>query len=315
MSKKQKYFVRGLYGFIILLCVVEVIWGIWEITNYYKAKEEKELLIARLNPYFTEQHLTEQEMFILWRYFQMDTFPNYRIEKEKKEGPDFSYIEIEPTKGTEETVALLNHYLFDEFYYTNLVSKEYAEEYGISYGNRMTVDWVMDHLRETAKIFENFPYLERILDKSEHFRYYDLIVSDATYTQYQLSYKEVTSVLSWFGIETAPELGESKLKFREEGQTDFTDMTLEASEYTHQVAAVMNEILFEEAYWRDIKAIMTAKECGLSKENPLTAEWILTHPREAMEIKNGMENYGEIIYDQEKILEKYEEIQSSGKGV
>ena len=95
MSKKQKYFVRGLYSFIILLCVVEVIWGIWEIANYYKAKEEKELLIARLNPYFTEQHLTEQEMFILWRYFQMDTFPNYRIEKEKKEGPDFSYIEIE----------------------------------------------------------------------------------------------------------------------------------------------------------------------------------------------------------------------------
>ena len=315
MSKKQKYFVRGLYSFIILLCVVEVIWGIWEIANYYKAKEEKELLIARLNPYFTEQHLTEQEMFILWRYFQMDTFPNYRIEKEKKEGPDFSYIEIEPTKGTEETVALLNHYLFDEFYYTNLVSKEYAEEYGISYGNRMTVDWVMDHLRETAKIFENFSYLKIVLDDSDHFRYYDLIVSDATYTQYQLSYKEVTSVLSWFGIETAPELGESELKFWEEGQTDFTDMTLEASEYTHQVAAVMNEILFEEAYWRDIKAIMTAKECGLSKENPLTAEWILTHPREAMEIKNGMENYGEIIYDQEKILEKYEEIQSSGKGV
>ena len=92
-------------------------------------------------------------------------------------------------------------------------------------------------------------------------------------------------------------------------------MTLEPSEYTNKVVTVMNYILFEEASEKDAKGIESAKGYGLSKENHLTAEWITTHPREAIEIKNGMENYGGFIYYQSKLLEDYDDIQRFGKMV
>lgn len=40
-----------------------------------------------------------------------------------------------------------------------------------------------------------------------------------------------------------------------------------------------------------------AREYGLSEEDPLTFEWVTDHPKEMLEIKKGMENYGAVIMD------------------
>ena len=85
-------------------------------------------------------------------------------------------------------------------------------------------------------------------------------------------------------------------------------MTLKATEYTEKAAAVMNWLLFEEAAPENVAGTEKAEEYGLSKENPVTAEWMITHPKETIEIKNAMENYGEIFYYRDKIVEMYDDI-------
>ena len=309
MKWEEQYQKYGEYIIYIFICVALLVCGFAEYQRRQGEKEREELKKAKLHPYFTEQHLTWKEMQILKLYFRVETTPDYEEEKEKREGPDFSYIEIKPTKSTEKAIAVINHYLFDEFLEEDAEGKEYVEKMGFSYKNRLTTDWAITHLHELVVVFHKCPLVEYALSLDSLSLNYDLIKEKLICTKFLLSYSEITSLNSWFGIETIPELPKLRVKFRDEGQTDFTDMTMQASEYTYKVAAVMNYILFEEASEKDAKAIQIAEECGLSKENPLTAEWILTHPREAIEIKNGMENYGEIIYNQDKILEKYEEIE------
>ena len=306
MKWEEQYQRYGQYILFYFVCIALVVCG---IAVYQEKKGKEALEEARSNPYFTEEHLTWGEMDVLTDYFRMESHPNFKQEIEECPGPDFSYVEIKPTKETEKAVVVINYLLFDRCLELDLNGKAYAEECGLSYRNRMTLDWVITHKHEAAKILEHSLGIILNYKDSAQSSVYDLITGDAIYTEYHLSYVEIASLWNWFDIETTPDYGVTEKEYLNEGRTDFTDMTLEASEYTHKVAAVMNYILFEEASEKDAKAIQIAKECGLSKENPLTAEWILTHPKEAMEIKNGMENYGEIIYDQEKILEKYEEIE------
>ena len=305
MKQKGQFLKQGIGVLTGLLCATLVVCGLAE---YQKMEGEEE---RQYEEYYTEDHLTWHDVFILEVYFSMSITPDYGAEIDKNKEPDFIPIEIEPTDETDQTIAFLNHYLFDEFNERDIEGKECAEECGLTYENRITMDWLMAHLAAAANIYSDSPTIQEFMLSERQQAYYDLIKGDTIYTRYQLSYKEKASLDSWFGIS----LGEPEEGSDEEDQEDYTDMTLGPSEYTHKVVTVMNYILFEEASEKDAKGIEIAKGYGLSKENPLTAEWITTHPREAIEIKNGMENYGGFIYYQSKLLEDYDDIQRFGKMV
>ena len=298
MREKKKQVIIGII--VIMICACGIGTGIYFYNEY---REEQELKEAQKHPYFTKDHLTSQEMGILRLFYLMDTEPYYLDELQEKEGPDFSYIEIRPTENTEKIIAVINYYMYDCVFFQQTAAKDYAEECGLSYGNRMTLDWVMDHLSEAAQIVNHSVSMQDSLSLDLKWLHYDMLVSDPTYTSYHLSYQELANLYTIFNIGMAPKWNEIALQF-EEGQRDFTNVTLQATEYTEKAAAVMNWLLFEEA------APENAAEYGLSKENSVTAEWIITHPKETIEIKNAMENYGDIFYYGDKIEEIYNEIRS-----
>lgn len=302
---KKKQVIIGITVIMILAC------GIGTGLHFYNEyQEEKALEEARRHPYFTKDHLTVSEMHTLRLFYLMDTDPYYVDEALEKEGPDFSYIEIIPSENTEKIVALVNYYLFDQFYSADIKGKEYAGKCGLSYGNRMTVDWLMNHLKDSIQILEKSPVLKGILELDEKWIRYELISEDVRYTSYYLSRVELLSLSSWFSIETVQDLLDLDIQFEQEGRKDFADVTLKATEYTEKAAAAMNWLLFEEAAPENAAGIEKAEEYGLSKENPVTAKWMITHPKETIEIKNAMENYGDIFYYGDKIEEIYNEIRS-----
>ena len=291
---------------VIMICVCGIGTGLHFYNEY---QEEKELKEARKHPYFTKYHLTSQEMGILSLFYLMDTKPNYLDELQEKEGPDFSYIEISPTENTGKMVDVINYYMYDRVFFQETAAKEYAEKCGLSYGNRMTLDWVMDHLSEAAQIVKHSVPMQDDLYLDLKWTHYDMLVSDPTYTSYQLSYRELANLYTLFNVEMTPKWNEIYLQFQE-GQRDFTNVTLQATEYTEKAAAVMSWLLFEEAAPENAAGTEKSEEYGLSKENPVTAEWMITHPKETIEIKNAMENYGDIFYYGDKIEEIYNEIRS-----
>ena len=304
VNKRKKQIVIGFLVFV--LCVFGIGTG---LHFYHEYQEEKELEEAKRHPYFTEDHLTVSEMHILRLFYYMDTDPYYVDEALEKEGPDFSYIEISPTEDTEKMITMINYYMYDRVFFQQTAAKEYAEKCGLSYGNRMTLDWVMDHLSEAAQILDQSPSIQDNLRSNNIGIYYNMLLSDPTYTSYQLSYRELANLYTLFNVEMTPKWNEIYLQFQE-GQRDFTNVTLQATEYTEKAAAVMNWLLFEEEAPENAAGTEKAEEYGLSKENPVTAEWIITHPKETIEIKNAMENYGDIFYYGDKIEEIYNEIRS-----
>lgn len=301
-KRKENYISLGILLFLFLVGV-----GVG-IGFYLDDKLELWAEEAEEDPYYTKYHLTEYEMDILRMYFAVSSEPFYLTERDEKEGPDFSYVEIVPTEKTEKYIDLVNYYLFDEFYPNDIKAKEYAEECGLSYENRMTVKWLFSHLKESVQIIEKSSVLKGTLEMGkEKWAIHDMLFEDLNYTTYQLSWVELRSLYCWFQIETVQDLSELDKQF-EEGRRDFTDVELEGTEYTEEAAFVMNRFLFEKSAPEDEQAILKSQEYGLSKENPVTVDWMIEHPKETIEIKNAMENYGEIFYYPDKIREIYEDM-------
>lgn len=266
---------------------------------YQKAKPE-----AERDNYYTKYHFDDRQMDILSGCYRMDIEPPYLSEIMEKDGPDFSYMEILPTERTEIAVELINFWLFDEFLEFYSDAREYAMECGLSYTNRLTEEWVMEHLREAVEIVDRSNDLQQMLDWGGKYDY-EQLTSDAVYTPYQMTYRELRHVNSMFGLYVeSSEIGQQFA----EGRRDFTDMTLQKTDYTEKAAAVMNWSVFEECEAEYTPAKGKAAEYGLSKENPITADWIVTHPKEAIEIKNLMKNYGEILYCEDEMQKIYEKV-------
>lgn len=299
-KRKENYISLGILLFLFLVGV-----GVG-IGFYLDDKLELWAEEAREDPYYTKYHLTEYEMDILRMYFAVSSEPFYLTERDEKEGPDFSYVEIVPTEKTEKYIDLVNYYLFDSLYESDIKGKEYAEECGLSYGNRITMDWFVAHLEDAVQIIDRSPFLRQRLEGGDRkWVTYDMISGDSSYTSFQLSRVELRSLNRWFQIETVQDLSELDKQF-EEGRRDFTDVELEGTEYTKKAAFAMSWLLFENSAPEDEQAMLKAQEYGLSKENPVTVDWMIEHPKETMEIKNAMENYGEIFYYPDKVRKIYE---------
>ncbi len=151
---------------LMLLAVVLVITGLavsYGIPLYKEYREKKaEEKRRSQEPYFTEFHLTWEQMYAMWYYYGIGTTPQmyFIADPEDEEWPDYSYFIMKPTSRAERVVVVLTYRMF--------VNPKYEEEerasilasgYGLSAEKPMTVDWVLEHPVEAVEIMQEANYI------------------------------------------------------------------------------------------------------------------------------------------------------------
>lgn len=135
-------------------------------------------------------------------------------------------------------------------------------------------------------------------------------------TEYKLSIAEMDVMLNGFYVDTTPDLDHASwiMNLNKSKWPDYSDVRMSAAELTEKVVEVLNYDLFEEKKSYNEDAIKKAKEYGFSKENKLTVEWVMKHPKEAVVIMDGLDlEYNLYIRHQKTINERYNKIIKMGK--
>ncbi len=125
------------------------------------------------------------------------------------------------------------------------------------------------------------------------------------FTKYKLNEEEMNILNSQFHVEITPDWWEN---WNEEDRPDYSYYTIEATEDTKVVVAVMNYWMFEYRDIYDRGGWEKAEEYGITEDNRLTTEWVMEHPREAVEIMTSMVNEGDIFRYLEDIYKVYDKI-------
>ncbi len=141
-QKKHKIGIIVVLGITLLICILIAI-------KYYQHQKRLDQ-----NPFFTEYKLSQEELEVLVYKFNIEITPNnwMDVNREDKEWPDFSYYTMQETQLTEIAVEVINHYVFALKHMR--IPLETAKMYGLSSENPLTVEWVMQHPKETVEIVE-----------------------------------------------------------------------------------------------------------------------------------------------------------------
>ncbi len=107
------------------------------------------------------------------------------------------------------------------------------------------------------------------------------------FTEYRLSEKQVTVLCNHYYIKTEPEWWE----VRDMDQwPDYSNYTMEPTEHTQLVVDVLNYEFFIDPdrmeYAYDSYQREAAVSFGFSRENPITVDWVMTHPADAVTLLN-----------------------------
>ena len=129
------------------------------------------------------------------------------------------------------------------------------------------------------------------------------------FTEYKLSGSEMTMLHLCFFVESTPQWRgwDDNDKLKEEDWPDYSYFTIEETEDTEAVITVMNYKLFDEKSKWIKEAQEKAEKYGIDENNRLTVEWVMKHPKEAVEIMREMDivwEYG----DWQWVSSQYEKI-------
>lgn len=261
----------------------------------WKQYQEKKRLAQK--PYFTEKKISYGEMAYMTREFHCECSPGFPWDMKEEDRPDYSYYTLEATGDTEIAVTVLNYILFEDrgeryrkaaerarakqygisdiYEYKASCDRkaaELAEQYGFSSTNPITVDWVMEYPEEAVEI------MYASADGGSDFEDKDYIYS---------MYKKITGKQ----VETEDESEDesegdvsSNQVQEEEDWTDYSDTTVLVRLQAETIAKLMNSWLFEDHDERDRKAVELAEQYGFSAENPITVDWVVGYPEDAVEI-------------------------------
>ena len=108
-------------------------------------------------------------------------------------------------------------------------------------------------------------------------------ISRKGYTQYDLTKREMDALVSYFDI-YIPEYVEDDIKFINENRYNINKDEYELSEGPNAEKCVeaYNNLMFDEK--NADNALKLANSYGITEENRMTVEWVLSHPREALKI-------------------------------
>lgn len=135
------------------------------------------------------------------------------------------------------------------------------------------------------------------------------LAQEPYFTEYKLNTDEMAILDAQYHVKVTP--GVKKLSKEDNKDTwpDFSFVTIEATEDTEVVVTVMNYWLFDCRYETNKEGWEKAEKYGITTENRLTVEWVMNHPREAIDIMKSMANRGHRFwYLWNGIYSLYEEI-------
>lgn len=130
------------------------------------------------------------------------------------------------------------------------------------------------------------------------------------FTKDKLNEAEMNILVGQYHMKTDPGWSE---KLKKEDWPDYSYYTIEATEDTEIVVAVMNYWMFDYRDIYDRGGWEKAEEYGITAENRLTTEWVMEHPKEAVEIMTSMVNEGDIFRYMEDIYKFYDKIMTESK--
>ena len=125
------------------------------------------------------------------------------------------------------------------------------------------------------------------------------------FTEFKLTATEMGILDAEYHVKVTPAVE----NINKEDWPDYSYYTIEGTEDTEIVVAVMNYWLFDDLSELDKDAWEKATEYGFTTDNRITVDWVMEHPREAVEIMDSMASYGEIFQElREWIYPIYERI-------
>ena len=89
---------------------------------------------------------------------------------------------------------------------------------------------------------------------------------------------------------------------------DYSYYTIEPTEDTEKVATVLSYDLANELYSTEQEAIDLFKEYGFSKENFMTADWIMDNPKKAVKIMRLISDSRWYINEEKNVYPAYEKL-------
>jgi hypothetical protein len=148
-------------------------------------------------------------------------------------------------------------------------------------------DWIK---AQQAKRFEEEPY----------------------FTEYHISAYTLEDMQEAFYIKIIPDIGEWEPYFDyypnldKDKWPDYSFYEMQETEMTGKVVEAVNYILFKQKWDIDQEGIDSAEGFGLSAENPMTVEWVMKHPNEAVAIMSRLGAGSEMFTDLEYVEGVYE---------
>ena len=142
---KKRILKRAACVVILTGIVIGAIYG-WK---YYENEQRK-----KQNAYFTEDRLTDYEMWVMIHLYHVESIPGYPWDMDEDKWPDYSYYKLESTEGTEKVATVLSYELANELYSTEQEAIDLFKEYGFSKKNFMTAEWIMDNPKKAVNIMK-----------------------------------------------------------------------------------------------------------------------------------------------------------------
>lgn len=143
------------------------------------------------------------------------------------------------------------------------------------------------------------------------------LAQEPYFTEYKLSYSAYRTMANRYWVDIAPYYWwEIWGNLDKEDWPDYSYYTMEATEDTEMVIAVLNYCLFDELMESDLAGREKAEEYGFSEENRITVDGVMSHPKEAVDIMDNMWDYGYVFSDYQDVKKIYDEnIVASGVDV
>ena len=130
----------------------------------------------------------------------------------------------------------------------------------------------------------------------------------AYYTEFHLINHEFWVMIRYFGVETTPKAILIRDADAEEWP-DFSYYVMKPSEHTEKMVMVLSYNLFVKPQTEDdLEAAELAAEYGFSVDNPITVDWVMENPVEAVAIHKETRSADDYIMGGDMVEEIYNEI-------
>ena len=132
------------------------------------------------------------------------------------------------------------------------------------------------------------------------------------FTEFNLSMHETAYMTNNFYVDFQPRETNDNYWFYDVDMSkwpDYSFYTMTATEKTEKLLVVLNYYLFDEIKEYDNEGRGQATNYGLNSENKLTVDWVMSHPKEAVDIMDSMANQGKWFSTYGHIKSAYDEIQ------